>query len=196
MLQVSTRGLTPIHSHYSNMLLFKGQQCNDQAGALRKALTWRATTSCLILGSVESQDHISSNLEEERLIENDIDRLVCKWYPKAFTPDFTKEHQTAYDDRIFDIVRQAVKLDSEICMQAALITWDFGSLSPSSCQETQSSLHDTEVLAPGVIKKGKTNGDDLDKEPQVLLERKEVRVKKFVGQSAHECRGRDLYSYV
>jgi hypothetical protein len=85
--------------------------------------------------------------------------------------------------QLADLIKQTVRLDQDLSRQVAPIRWSFdrgSSLSfdpssmalPSNYQEPSEELKVRLVLAPGLIRRGRSSGDQFDK--IVLLLKTEV----------------------
>lgn len=122
---------------------------------------------------------MTGNADAADKIHGEVSR-VCELafpYPYRMFAGFKQEYQDRYRGRVYDIVAQAVRLDLEICKQGAEVYWDFGDGSGwTALQNPDLSRSYRVILAPGLVKRGKSNGEELELEPRVLLQREETSV--------------------
>ena len=96
---------------------------------------------------------------------------------------FSQSDPDMLQSQLADLIKQTVRLDQDLSRQVASIRWSFdrgSSLSfdpssmalPSNYQEPSEELKVRLVLAPGLIRRGRSSGDQFDK--IVLLLKTEV----------------------
>ncbi|KAK8102079.1 hypothetical protein PG984_015225 [Apiospora sp. TS-2023a] len=149
----------------------------DDVQALRKMKIWKATTASLLLGPTASQSEMTSNIDAERQIRREIRRICERAFPDRLFVGFRAENRDRYRAHVYQIIEQAVKLDLEVSKQGAGIHWEFGDV--VGCMdnydpETEATLPMRIVTVPALLKLGKSNGEDLDLEPRVLLQGEEA----------------------
>lgn len=150
---------------------------NDTLGsdpeAKRKFQKWRVNTTTLLLNSNKlnhrDDDRVPKKLSEE------LDKVISE----SLSP-FSKSKQKDLVDKVFVIVHDALKLDKMISMQLAEVIWNSDCKNDSQhfrqdlmeLQRGERQVDDTGntwlVSAPGMIKRGKSTGEDFDVE-NVLL---------------------------
>jgi len=78
------------------------------------------------------------------------------------------------------VLERAIAMDRDICRQAADVTWRFGPDVPCQFDAATMAVERGEmapsadstvimVIAPAMYKKGRSNGDDLEKPRQLIL---------------------------
>lgn len=158
--------------------------------AKRKFQMWRANTTNLLLDSMIS-DQANDHESHRKWI---MDKLIDIY--ELLRP-FSKSKGKNLSDQLFHLVDEALDLDKVISKQVAEVIWNFG-LETGSGQlnqdlmELQQSNQQTSdggnvllVSAPGMIKLGKSTGEDFGVE-NVLLEMEafwEPRTIEHVGGS-------------
>ncbi|KAJ2992966.1 hypothetical protein NUW58_g1991 [Xylaria curta] len=133
--------------------------------ALRKFHIWRATTSNMVLSAdapVSPQDRWRKF--EDQLIRDHIDPVTLPFIP-------TSEYGR-YFDLLSKIIEKALVMDREISRQAAWVRWVFED--PDSPLETVSSTISIDgeascvIVAPAMIKRGKSSGEGFEEQIQLL----------------------------
>ncbi|KAK0512136.1 hypothetical protein JMJ35_005264 [Cladonia borealis] len=133
--------------------------------AKRKYQMWKANTSTLLVNALkldreEGQD-MSGTLKERA-------QDLC-----AQLAPLTKSKYRRFTAQIFDIIREALDLDQLLSKQVADIFWTVGADGPKSFNEASMELQQAEkravdgqqvqlVVAPGLIKKGRSTGEDYE----------------------------------
>lgn len=144
---------------------------------------WKATTASLLLGPAPSQGEMTINLDAERQIHREIRGICEAAFPTRLFLGFQEEVWDRYRGYVYQIMEQAVKLDLEICKQGAGVHWELGDvvgcMGNDNYDPELGATHHTTVpmriiTAPALMKLGKSNGEDLDLEPRVLLQGEEL----------------------
>lgn len=161
---------------------------NDTLGsdpeAKRKFQIWRANTTNLLLNSEKIDEG-----DDLRRLNEPLVKAICQ----SLSP-FSKSKHQDLADVLFFIVQNAIDLDEMISMQLAEVIWY------SDCENTsqhfrhdlqrgEKQVDDTEntwlVSAPGMIKRGKSTGEDFDVE-NILLKMEvfcEPRTMEYTAES-------------
>lgn len=135
--------------------------------AKRKFQMWKASTATLLLES-ETLDESSGHGSHRRPNERSLHDTICK----LLSP-FSKPKEKDFADQLFGILDEALNLDKLISKQAAEVIWlsDFSSqdlVELAALQQDEKQTVDGGntwlVSAPGVIKRGKSTGEDFDVE--------------------------------
>lgn len=159
--------------------LIESQKKDGDVQALRQMEIWKATTASLLLGPTASQSEMTSNADAAHQIHRAIIRICEAAFPPRLFHGFKDEDRDRYRSHVYHIIEQAVKLDLEICKQGAGILWEFGDVvgcmdhvHPSDKAEATDpeAVPVRVITAPALMKLGKSNGEDLDLEPRVLLQ--------------------------
>ncbi|KAK8067599.1 hypothetical protein PG996_006711 [Apiospora saccharicola] len=156
---------------------FNTYKKQDDVQALRKMKIWKATTASLLLGPTVPQIEMTSNVDADRQIHRQIRRICNHAFPGRLFVGFHEEVRYRYQMHVYQIIEQAVKLDLEVCKQGAGIHWEFGDVvgrMDNYDPETEATLSMRIITAPALLKLGKSNGEDLDLEPRVLLQGEEA----------------------
>lgn len=140
--------------------------------AKRKFQMWRASTTALLLDAKkldQRDDH-----EAHRGLNEKVESICQSLRP------FSKSKYKELIDQLFRIVNEALNLDMLISKQVAEVVWD-SDLQRNSGQFNQDSMelwrgkkqtgdsgHVWLVSAPGMIKRGKSTGEDFNVE-NILL---------------------------
>ncbi|KAK8073413.1 hypothetical protein PG994_004312 [Apiospora phragmitis] len=162
--------------------------------ALRKLQAWKATTASMMLGPAPSQTQFTTSQEDDRQIKEAIANICATAYPFRLFQHSDMGQNGWYRGHLYHIVEQAVKLDLEICKQGAVIDWAFGTTSRADLDNAGTDGVTTRqmvVTAPALTKLGMSNGDDLDKEPRVLLEQDEASPSELESRFLAIVRKRD-----
>lgn len=158
--------------------------------AKRKFQMWRANTTTLLLDSMKS-DQANDHESQRKWIKDKVLDIYELLRP------FSKSKRKDLVDQLSQLVDEALDLDKVISKQVAEVIWDFG-LEKGSGQfnqdlmELQQSNQQTSdggnvllVSAPGMIKRGKSTGEDFGV-ANILLEMEaswEPRTIEHVGGS-------------
>ena len=134
--------------------------------AKRKIQMWRANTTTLLLDSMKS-DQANDHEPHRKWIKDKVLDIYELLRP------FSKSKRKDLVDQLSHLVDEALDLDKVISKQVAEVIWDFG-LQKGSGQfnqylmELQQSNQQTSdggnvlfVSAPGMIKRGKSTGEDF-----------------------------------
>lgn len=145
--------------------------------AKRKFQTWKASTTTLLLES-EKLDKSGGHGSHRRPNESKLHDTICK----SLSP-FSKSKDKDLGDQLFRIFDEALNLDKLISKQAAEVIWLSDSSSRSGrfsqdlvklaeLQQDEKQTGDNGntwlVSAPGMIKRGKSTGEDFDLEILLL----------------------------
>ncbi|KAM7207414.1 hypothetical protein V8F20_002294 [Naviculisporaceae sp. PSN 640] len=166
-----------------NILRPEWQRSCDYTGSRdadieRKFQAWNASTAAFLADLADdSPQRAGENSFADDKIEN---RTVFRvaW-------DFFRQIPTSSDTRglsegLLQIFRDAIELDKEINKQVARIEWDFGpypprmkfdpqSMTATKVQEQSATTDEVRyVIAPRMIKRGKSTGGDFEIENQLL----------------------------
>ncbi|KAI0833090.1 hypothetical protein F5Y06DRAFT_301350 [Hypoxylon sp. FL0890] len=135
--------------------------------ATQKLHAWRATTTGLVLDSLNERD-TSTNQELKAIIMHEM-RMVL-----------SKISKQAYESELDNILDAAINLDKIISSQAAKISWRFLDLQDGEHARKEllsNNIKGLVVVSPTMVKRGKSNGEDFDTE-SVLLPKVEEFCKK------------------
>lgn len=158
--------------------------------AKRKLQMWRANTTTLLLDSMKS-DQANDHESHRKWIGNKVLDIYELLRP------FSKSKRKDLIDQLSHLVDEALDLDKVISKQVAEVSWDFGlqkgsGQSNQDLMELQQSNQQTSdggnvllVSAPGMIKRGKSTGEDFGV-ANILLEMEaswEPRTIEHVGGS-------------
>ena len=126
---------------------------------------WKANTSTLLVDVLkldrEEGQGISGRLKERA-------QGLC-----AQLAPLTKSRYENFTVQIFDIIKEALDLDQLFSKQVAQICWNFGADGTRRFNEASMELQQAEkravdgqevqlVVAPGLIKRGRSTGEDYD----------------------------------
>lgn len=152
---------------------------NDTLGsdpdAKRKFQMWRANTTTLLLNSQKMDEGDGDRFLET--LNEELHKVICE----SLSP-FSKSKYKDLADKVFFIVQNAINLDKMISMQIAEVSWypdcendtqhfsqDLMELQRGEKQEQVDDSGNTWLVsAPGMIKRGKSTGEDFDVE-NILL---------------------------
>lgn len=150
---------------------------NDTLGsdpeAKRKFQMWRASTTTLLLNSIKMGQGDGDRIH--RRFNEELDKVICESLSL-----FSKSKHKDLADKVFVIVHDAINLDKMISMQLAEVSWYSDCENNSQhfnqdlmeLQRGEKQVDDTGntwlVSAPGMIKRGKSTGEDFDVE-NILL---------------------------
>lgn len=158
--------------------------------AKRKFQMWKANTTTLLLDS-KKLNQGNGREARRKLNENNL-QDICK----SLGP-FSKSKDRELADQIFSIFNEALNLDKLISKQVAEVVWDFdprknsGQFNQDLAELNQGERQTGDngnvwlVSAPGMIKRGKSTGEDFDVET-ILLTRElfqEPKTTEHTGES-------------
>ncbi len=152
--------------------------------AKRKFQMWRANTTTLLLDSMKSDQANDHESHRKRIKDKVLDIY------ELLRP-FSKSKGKDLRDQLFHLVDEALDLDKVISKQVAEVIWDFGQFNQDSMELQQSNQQTSDggnvllVSAPGMIKRGKSTGEDFGV-ANILLEMEaswEPRTIEHVGGS-------------
>ncbi|KAI1362876.1 hypothetical protein F5Y08DRAFT_258000 [Xylaria arbuscula] len=124
--------------------------------ALRKFHVWRATTANMVFNT----DAAVSPKERWRALG---DSLITQYIHPMFSTFIAESENQRYYEFLIKIVEKALILDREISRQTAWVRWVF---EDANSPAIQGGLQ--VVMAPALIKRGKSSGDGFEEEVQLL----------------------------
>ncbi len=125
--------------------------------AKRKFQMWRANTTGLLIDA-EKSDRDEDHGAHRNINENKVKDLV------QILRRVSKSSERDLDDQVSNIVSEALVIDKMISRQVAEVTWLFDSDRTSTLDsgEKRGSHNVCLVVAPGMIKRGKSTGAEFD----------------------------------
>ncbi|CAI6099255.1 unnamed protein product [Clonostachys chloroleuca] len=145
----------------------------DAPDANRKFHMWRANTSSLLLEATNQNPKEAASSVQK----------VCADHAKEmvkFVSPLSSSKLEAIEKQLVRLINQSLEIDKEISKQVAFITWKFidkdsslvfdpetMELEPGKRKADEKSAIEL-VLAPGLVKSGKSSGDDFDVELRLL----------------------------
>ncbi|KAI1425004.1 hypothetical protein F5Y12DRAFT_749254 [Xylaria sp. FL1777] len=156
--------------------------------ALKRFHVWRATTANMVFSadsSTSPQDRWRKF--KDSLIKEHIDPIILAFVPSS--------EDRRYYDLLNQIIEKALVLDREISRQAAWVRWlfeDTESHSEAVAPINQEELH--VIVAPALVKRGKSSGDGFEEQIE-LLRADTCVVQNLLTSKAYIREGDDSYSH-
>lgn len=135
---------------------------------------WKATTSALIMEYLRDT-HDEKAQEEDEWFHRDASKALLK----VIGPFIRSSHEEVLNDLIY-IIKSFIVLDKEICRQAACVYWilppsqDLVRFNPNYMlvengeASPQPGQHVGLVMAPALMKRGKSTGENFETEYSLL----------------------------
>ena len=185
MSKLRTKFITPIVGPMEN-----ASSSIDQ-GAMRKFQTWKANTATLL---TEALDRHGKTNEGARfaLLDDEIDK-ICR-----FLDAFSESKYEDLEEQVSQIVDEACEMDIAISKQAAEVVWlqrrkqDSRLFDPElmELERGEKSVEGSQnvwlMLAPGLIKRGKSNGEDFHVQNLLLKMQVSCKTKIIVRREKSE----------
>ncbi|RYO32807.1 hypothetical protein AA0113_g11738 [Alternaria arborescens] len=134
---------------------------------IKKVNIWRATTTGLLLDSMDEEKRTRADCEVQEWKNELRDEISTCLGP------FQSKGLEDSQQEFLDIIDEAIKIDKEICRQVSRITWDFGDdagilvFNPTSMELRKGVMFKanpeiTLVTSPGVSKQGRSTGEGFE----------------------------------
>ncbi|KAK8876699.1 hypothetical protein PGQ11_001645 [Apiospora arundinis] len=147
---------------------------------VRKIHIWRATTASLVLDDAPTSSGSPPHENERMQQVTDFITLTCRSaFPTWLFSHIYPGDQCRCQVRIGEILAEAVKLDAEIARQGSRVDWEFNCAGYGVWTNPEVLGNGVSVVtAPALLRLGTSKGEDLDKQPEVLLVREHAVIDK------------------